>query len=86
MGATERGRNKVLSTDGFESVGDEKNKVEMDNYRLNLPYWATFSPSPPPASPVSTPLLNATDVDRRGRKRLDRGSPRPRLSFPRPER
>ena len=24
MGVTERGRNKVLSTDGFESVGDEK--------------------------------------------------------------
>jgi len=86
MGVMERNDGtKYLSTDGFESVGDEKNKAEMDKYRLNLPYWATFLPSPPPASPASTPLLNATDVDRRGRKQLDRDSPRTRLPFSRPK-
>ena len=54
MGSTERDDGtKYLSTDGFESVGDEKkNKMAMGKNRLNLPYWATFLPSPPPASPA----------------------------------
>lgn len=70
MGATERDDGtKYLSPDGFESVGDEKNKMAMDKNRLNLPYWDTFLPSPPPASLAPRQRrsqLNATDVDRRG--------------------
>ena len=46
MGGTERGRNKVLSTDGFESVGDEKKLSGNGQVSSEPSLLGDFSPLP----------------------------------------